>query len=67
MEFLGFLLICSGVLLMFFNTLFIWNASQLIEYYPPILSMLIFIVITFISIVFLFTGFNINIFIPYIL
>ena len=67
MEILALLTIISGFIIMFCNVLFIWNAAQLTEYYPPVLSTLIFIIIAFISLAFVLMGLNVNIFIPYIL
>jgi hypothetical protein len=61
------LLILSGVILMGLNTVFIVIASTIPEYIPPAASLIIFIALAAISLIFVLTGFNLHIILPFIL
>ena len=64
---LFWLLVLSGVIIMGLNTTFIVIASTIPEYISPIDSLIIFIALAAISLIFILTGFNLHIILPFIL
>lgn len=64
---LFWLLVLSGVILMGLNTTFIVIASTVPEYISPIASFIIFLGLAAISLIFILTGFNLHIILPFIL
>ena len=62
---LFWLLVLSGVILMGLNTTFIIMASTVPEYISPIASFIIFLGLAVISLIFILTGFNLHIILPF--
>jgi hypothetical protein len=60
-------LVLSGVILMGLNITFIVVASTVPEYISPTASFLIFLTLSAISLIFILTGFNLHIILPFIL